>query len=214
MCYRADVAPKSTAPDPASRHPGRPRRSDVEAVVLDAAIELLSERGIDGTTMSAVVERSGVARATVYLRWPTRHALILAAVRRSMGRPIVDSTNDVEADLRRGSDRLAEVLDSPSFRGVFPALVASLTRQGGGAEAPISFFAIAPGMHVILNVYRDYAAQQGFRPEVEPEVVLDLLLGSHLGHYLIRGRPPTAIEREQMLEAILDGLRAREPAAS
>lgn len=192
-----------------TRHAGRPRRPDVEQVVLDAAIELLAERGIEGTTMSSVVERSGVARATVYLRWPNRQALITAAVRRSMGRPILASSDDVETDLRRASARIAEILDSPSFRGVFPALVAGLTRQGPGAQAPISFREVAPGVDVILNVYRDYAAAQGFRDDVAPELAVDLIVGSHLGHYIVTGRPPNARERDQLLDAVIEGLRRR-----
>src|SRR5512141_1816297 len=87
---------RSMAKPSATRAPGRPRRADVEDRVLGAAIELLSERGVDGLTTNAVVERSGVARATVYLRWPTRQALIAAAVRRAMGQPVIEPRGDIE----------------------------------------------------------------------------------------------------------------------
>jgi AcrR family transcriptional regulator len=44
---------------------GRPRDLGADARILQAASELISEVGIEGTSMSAVVARSGVARATV-----------------------------------------------------------------------------------------------------------------------------------------------------
>jgi AcrR family transcriptional regulator len=191
------------------RRPGRPRRPDVETVVLEATISLLTERGLEGTTMSAVVERSGVARATVYLRWPNRQALIASAVMRAAGRPILDSTGDLEADLRRMVDRMGDVLGSAMFRAVFPALVAAVTPQADAPGPLLSFESMAPGLPVIEKSYRDYAGSQGFRTDVPPGVVADLIVGAHFGHYIITGRPPTASVRDQLLDAVLEGLRRR-----
>lgn len=198
----------STIAVASSRAPGRPRRPDVEQTVLDAATELLAERGIDGTTMSAVVERSGVARATVYLRWPNRQALIAAAVRRSMGRPIVKGTGDVVRDLEMGAERVQEIFESPAFRSVFPAVVAGLTTDRAPGTG-LSYDLIAPGRAVLIDGYRRFAAAQGFRTDVSPEVVIDLLTGAHIGHYLATGEPPGDAARDQIVEIMLDGLRLR-----
>src|SRR6478672_2503349 len=65
---------------------GRPRDTDADSRVLRACVELLTELGAEATTMSAVIERSGVARATVYRRWPNREALLIAALREVKGR--------------------------------------------------------------------------------------------------------------------------------
>lgn len=43
----------------------RPREPDVP-------LELLAERGVTGTSVDAIVERSGVAKTTIYRHWPTR----------------------------------------------------------------------------------------------------------------------------------------------
>lgn len=190
------------------RAPGRPRRADVEDRVLGAALDLLAERGVDGTTMSAVVARSGVARATVYLRWPRRQALLAAAIRRAMGRPILEGSNSVERDIRAGAERVGEIFGSPTFQSVFPAVVAALTRDGSG-DAPITYDVIAPGRAVLADSYRRLAAKQGFRDDVSPELVIDLLTGAHIGHYLATGEPPDAAIRDQILDIILDGLRCR-----
>ena len=49
------------------------------AAVLEAALEELAERGYGALSIEAVAERAGVAKTTVYRRWPTRAALVKAA---------------------------------------------------------------------------------------------------------------------------------------
>jgi AcrR family transcriptional regulator len=196
----------------APRRPGRPRRADVEDTVLDATIDLLAEKGADGTTMSAVIERSGVARATVYRRWPNRLTLITAAVRRTMGPPVMALSGNVETDLRRAAERVRDVFSSPNFRAVFPALVSGLTRPGSESDDPgarIRFDAIAPGRAGLVDGYRRHALRQGFRADVPASLAVDTVIGACMGYYLAVGRPLTVAERDLIVEVLLDGLRSR-----
>jgi AcrR family transcriptional regulator len=181
----------------------------VEARVLGAALELLTEEGIGGTTMSAVIARSGVARATVYLRWPTRHALITAAIRQAMGRPIEGSTGDLERDLRVGAERIREVFSSPTFRSIFPELVAGLTTTSEDPDR-LRFETVAPGAALMTDAYRTLAARQGFRGDLRPEIGVELLLGAQVAHYLMTGRPWSPATRDEVIEVVFDGLRVRE----
>src|SRR5262244_2467179 len=45
--------------------------------VLDAAVELFSERGIDGTSVDAIAAASKVSKATIYKHWADKDALCL-----------------------------------------------------------------------------------------------------------------------------------------
>jgi AcrR family transcriptional regulator len=67
------------APVP-GRPPGRPRRADIDRTVLECARRLVAERGVANTSVEAVAAEAEVARATVYRRFPTKQALIAAAV--------------------------------------------------------------------------------------------------------------------------------------
>ena len=59
--------------------PGRQRSQAADEAILSATLDLLSERGYGGFTVSAVIDRSGVSSATLYRRWPTKQQLVAAA---------------------------------------------------------------------------------------------------------------------------------------
>ncbi len=54
----------------------RPRSAQAHKKVLDAAVQLFSDRGIDATSMDAIAETSGVSKATIYKHWPDKDALV------------------------------------------------------------------------------------------------------------------------------------------
>jgi AcrR family transcriptional regulator len=72
------------------------------AQVLDAALKLFAERGIDATSMDAIAEASGVSKATIYKHWSDKDELCLEALANLHGGdqpwPVFDS-GDVRADL-------------------------------------------------------------------------------------------------------------------
>lgn len=59
---------------------GRPRREGADEEILDVARDLLAERGYRELTVDAVAERAGVAKTTVYRRWPSKGALVAATI--------------------------------------------------------------------------------------------------------------------------------------
>ena len=59
---------------------GRPRREGADEEILAGARSLLAEVGYASLTVDAVAERVGVAKTTVYRRWPTKRELIAAAL--------------------------------------------------------------------------------------------------------------------------------------
>lgn len=60
---------------------GRPRDPGVDLLIHRAALELLGEVGYDRTSIEGVAARSGVAKASIYRRWPGKPELILDAMR-------------------------------------------------------------------------------------------------------------------------------------
>ncbi len=60
--------------------PGRPRDPQADAAILRAARDLMSEGGLANLTVEGTAQRAGVAKTTVYRRYPTKLALAVAAV--------------------------------------------------------------------------------------------------------------------------------------
>ena len=57
-------------------------RASTETRLLDAADELFFSRGIAATPVDAVIERAGVSAATLYRGYPSKEALLAAALKR------------------------------------------------------------------------------------------------------------------------------------
>jgi AcrR family transcriptional regulator len=61
---------------------GRPLATDRTDAILTATGELFEEVGFDQLTVQDIAQRAGVGLATLYRRWPSKHALLIDALRR------------------------------------------------------------------------------------------------------------------------------------
>lgn len=78
--------------------------------LLDATIECLVERGWAGTTTTGVAERAGVSRGAQLHHYPTKSALVLAAVEHLAELRAAELRDQVGA-LPRGRDRVGPTVD-------------------------------------------------------------------------------------------------------
>jgi len=62
------------------RSRGRPRREGADEEILRATRDLLDEEGYAAFNVDVVAERTGIAKTTIYRRWPTKGALVAAAI--------------------------------------------------------------------------------------------------------------------------------------
>jgi AcrR family transcriptional regulator len=186
---------------------GRPRDQDVDAAILKAAVKILAEGGPGDLTINAVARRSGVARASIYLRYAGRDALVAATIRAAIGIEPFTLTGDIEADLRRIARQEQAILAMPSFRAVLPAVIAGLLRQATGHD-PISIDTVAPNRQPIAVEYERLAAAAGLRTDIDPGLPGNLIVGAILMLLLVDGTPPTLTSAEEAVEIILAGLRA------
>lgn len=182
---------------------GRPRRAATDAAILRAAVDLMIEQGVQGTTLAAVARRAGVARATVYLRWPTRSALVGAAARAAVGGQPFPVTGDVERDIREGTAYVQRVFSIPAFPAMLPEIV-----RGVMAHPPeLSFDSVAPRRRDLTRLYAEGAAEQGFDPAMDASIPFDILLGTAIAHLLATGQPMSEPKARQLAEVIVRGLR-------
>lgn len=191
------------ATQPRSAPRGRPRRAATDAAILRAAVDLMVELGVQGTTLAAVARRAGVARATVYLRWPTRSALVGAAARAAVGGQPFPVTGDLERDVRVGAAYVQRIFTIPAFPAMLPEIV-----RGVLAHPPeLSFDSVAPRRRDLTRLYTEGAADQGFDADLDPAIPFDILLGTAIAHLLATGRPMSEAKARQLAEVVVRGLR-------
>lgn len=61
-------------------HRGRPRSEDLDAAIVEAALEVFSEVGYYGLTFEAVAQRAGCKRPAIYRRFANRRDLMLHVI--------------------------------------------------------------------------------------------------------------------------------------
>jgi AcrR family transcriptional regulator len=121
----------------------RRRGSTLEAAILDAAWDELTEVGYTALTMEGVAARARTSRAVLYRRWPNRPELVVAAVRHHtevtpLGVPDTGSLRgDLLALLRHMSVRVGEAA------GIFSFLIADYFQEAGLPPAVLRERAIA-----------------------------------------------------------------------
>ena len=202
---RKPAAPASGRTSAVALAPGRPRSPDVDAAVLTAAVELLATLGPAGTTINGVARRSGVARASIYLRYANREGLLAAAMRSAIGRVPYPLTGDFVTDLRAGAEQTRAILAETQFRAILPMLVSQLL--DGARLDPLRFDSLFPNRLLLAAEYRRSAAATGLRTDVEPEQVIDLILGSLLLNLLATGNAPSAAAAQAAVDVVLSGVQ-------
>ncbi len=80
----------------------RPRSLEAHEKVLNAALALFAERGIEATSMDSIAQTSGVSKATIYNHWNDKEALLLEVMLMVNGldrEPEDVDTGDLQRDL-------------------------------------------------------------------------------------------------------------------
>ncbi|HEX3649116.1 MAG TPA: TetR/AcrR family transcriptional regulator [Pseudonocardiaceae bacterium] len=110
------------------------QRPDTRQALLDAAIDVVSQHGVDGTSLRDVCSRVGVRLPTLYHFYGDKQGLLDAVLAASLERYLRDKrglkpTNDPRADLRRGWDLHVR------FAQRNPAIYQLMFRPGEPSEA-------------------------------------------------------------------------------
>lgn len=98
----------------ATRPVGRPRREGVTEAILEAALALAEEAGIDGVTIDGIATRAEISRPTLYRRWPSKDALLEETLEMMVDRYRIDpQTGNVRDDLVEFASTMIERLQGP-----------------------------------------------------------------------------------------------------
>jgi AcrR family transcriptional regulator len=191
---------------------GRPRLQATDQAIFAAAAELIGERGYGGFSMAAVAGRAGVAKTTVYRRWPSRSHLVLATMTSVMSGVALFDTGDLRADLASFGRTLATALRAPGTRRLVAELALASAHRPELADAFHRLF-VQRRTAALATVERAAAAGE-LRSGVDPEVLIDQISGSLHYRMLVSGEGPSDAYADRLVDAVLDGALAGRGAAS
>ena len=176
--------------------------------ILEAATQLFTELGYDGLYVEGVAARAGVSKATIYRRYPSKVALLIAAAEalgRSARGPIPD-TGSLREDLCAlglGYRRLLE--DSEAGRAI-PALIVARHRDPDLAEAHRSF--IAERRAEAVGIVQRGVVRGDIRADADVELVIDLVAGPLFSKILINGDTLDDGYVDRLVESVLQAFAA------
>ncbi|MFJ6081785.1 TetR/AcrR family transcriptional regulator [Streptomyces sp. NPDC092369] len=112
---------------PGRRHHGNRhgRSEEARRAVLEAADDLLVEKGFAGVTMEGIAARAGVAKQTLYRWWSAKTDILMDALLQDAVEDLTPPhTGDLARDLRDYLRQLAWFLGESDPGAVFRALIA------------------------------------------------------------------------------------------
>jgi AcrR family transcriptional regulator len=170
------------------RRPGRPRSERSRAAVLRATSDLVHEVGLRAMTTDEIAGRSGVSKATIYKWWPNKYAVAVEAFLSEMA---VDAA-DPDAGSAREDFRIALRGLMHFFTGLSGRAFAQLIGEAQfdpqvGAE--LRDHLIGSRRKLVRAIWDRGVARGELRPEVDPEVVIDLVFAPAI-YRLVTGHGP------------------------
>jgi AcrR family transcriptional regulator len=165
---------------------GRPRDPEAQRRILAAAATELQQRGYDAMSVERVAAEAGVAKTTLYRRWPTKAQLVVALITELRAEVPFRPTGDHHRDLATLVGAVAKSLsDAP------PALIADLlaaaVRDRRVGDSVRSLWA---ERHRAVTTVVAQAQAAGLTDDsVPPAVLVDQLVGPLYYRLLVTGEP-------------------------
>jgi AcrR family transcriptional regulator len=198
----------STAEQPITRAPGRPRSERAHRAILAAAIDLFVEQGFEAMSMEGIAARAGVGKTTIYRRWASKEDLIVAAIDELILDAEPPDTGSVQQDLVELLVILQTIMTSSRAGEIFPRMVAHVAARSPLGAAYLERV-IEPRFAVFQGMLRRGVERGELPADVDPQMVRALLIGPVLAWKLL-GRLTRQGARERaewIVDTVLRGIR-------
>jgi AcrR family transcriptional regulator len=186
---------------------GRPRDPELDARIRDHALDLLLDRGIEGTTMDEIAARAGAGKASVYRRWSSKEDLVLDALDHVVRAEIpIPDTGSLRTDLELAWGDLLRFVASPRGRVLIRLLLAAPGLAEGMERVHRNLWARQQEM---AAASLERARERGeLRAEVADDAVIDQLMGPILARVVTGRALPEPADVPGLVELTLHGIGA------
>lgn len=181
--------------------------------ILDAAAELLCERGYCSVTIDQVAARAGVGKQTIYRWWNSKIALFIELYDEIAKRHIVPiDTGSLTTDMRAYAEGLYTQLTHPVANLAFRGMVAEAQDS---KESLLLFQSFMVGRFAITRTILRNAVRRGEVPKsTDIDAISSLVGGAAVWRVLLGNRKLTRPFLFEMAEIVTQGLVTRRDAKS
>ncbi|MFF1613335.1 TetR/AcrR family transcriptional regulator [Amycolatopsis sp. NPDC058278] len=184
------------ASSPSARPPGRPR-AGVHAAVFAATLSTVDELGYAKATVERIAAAAGVAKTTIYRRWPSKGELIVDCLLDAFGPAPLAGGSRVEtltAVIRWAAAKIGEPGVGDAFAGVFSDAVSD------------------PALRVVLSSrlqdpYRLALQDALGEPESRVLFFVDVVVGALLHRMGMTGEPMVDADVTALAEMVVAHFR-------
>jgi AcrR family transcriptional regulator len=186
-----------------ARRPGRPRDAHRDEAILAAALGILNAEGYARLTIEGVAARAGVGRPTIYRRWASKPALVVAALADSARIAVPDvDTGSLRRDLVAMQRRQIALMNSPESRRITAGLVADLATDPDLAHMYVGEY-LAPRRAVVFRVLQRGVDRGELHPDADFAFVHDLLVGPLFMRAVVWGESLADDAAERTVDVVL-----------
>jgi AcrR family transcriptional regulator len=190
-----------------TRHHGNRhgRSEEAREAVLNAADDLLVERGFAGVTIEGIAARAGVAKQTVYRWWSSKTDILFDTLMLDAAEHFRwPDHGDLASDLRDQLRQLATFLTATDAGAVARALAGQAQHDPQVAQRFVAEFVAGQREHERAALVR--ARGRGELSEAtDLDLALDQLVGPVYYRVLVTGQPVTS----QVTDALVDRFLAQ-----
>jgi AcrR family transcriptional regulator len=195
-----------------TRAPGRPRSAEADLAIVRATLQVLTEDGYRGLSVERVRAVAGVGKATIYRRYPSREALVKAAISHLQG--TLELPED-HGSLRADFGALAHIVAGTAREtlGGTRFMAQMLAEAAQEPEVHEIFMAtlVNPRRAAVRALIERGTARGEVRADIDPDLAIDLIVGPMIYRVLLGGIEPDELERRALavFDTVFEGLRAR-----
>ena len=183
---------------------GRPRSTECDRAILDAALGEYAIRGLEGMSVDAVAARAGVSKATIYRRYPSKTELVVAAAfTLAIEAAPKPDTGSLRGDLTTALRNLRTLLDDPVLGAATRMLVVDAVQHEDLARMHTDF--VRERRQGTFDAFRRAIDRGELQPDIDFEFAADAI-GAPLfyRHLVLRDAVDDAY-----IERVVDSFLAR-----
>jgi AcrR family transcriptional regulator len=186
------------------RRGGRPKGGSdgIVRAVLEATLRQLGDRGFPGVSVDEVARAAGVNKTSIYRRWPSRGALVLAALQTLRDlEPPPPQTGSLREDLVAMLRAKVALVSTGTGCKILRAMIAFEDEE----VARVARALRKQRYRVPMAVIQGAIARGELPPGTDPSLLAEVLLAPMYYRIIVLNEPVTRRYIERVVDQVLEG---------